>query len=156
MDTLLDSYITLDKFVKQQIITIRGYLECLGLCKKTQHHFNRHFQGKDYILYKTFVDNHRYIRMVEEADKMREITIIPLKKKPFIYIQVIRGNQYLDIYDHIKEYFVEENIINRTLIEFIVFEYMNIDLSNEDYNIHMFTHNAKLKIFDKFTEFNVE
>ena len=159
IDILIDFYITFDKYIKQQFPVVRGYLEYIGLCKKEKMISQKQFQGKNYILYKATIDNHKYIRIVEEVDEMPErndIEIIPLEKKPFIYVQVIRGNEYLDIYDFVKEYFVEGNTINRTLIEFIVWEHMKMDLSKEEYNIHMFTHSAKLIVYDKQTTFNID
>ena len=159
IENLLDAYIALDKYVKQHIPHIREYLEYLGLCKKENMIFQKNFRGKNFILYKRTLNDNTYIRMMEEMDEMPNVTDIqiePLEKKPFIYVQVIRGNEYIDIYDFVKAYFVKGNVIDRTLIEFIVWEHTQVDLSKDDYNIHMFTHDAKLKVYDKQTVFSMD
>lgn len=158
MNFLLDSYIVLHEYVKQTIPKVREYLEYIGLCKKYKSVHKRTFQGINYIVFKRNINKHVYFRVIEEFEKINnqnyvDMTIVPLDKKPFIYIHVIHGDQYLDIYDFMKGYFVKGNFINRNLLEFIVYEHLNIDLSKEDYKIHMFTNNAELQVYTKIDNF---
>lgn len=148
IQTLFDYYITCHKFIKSLYPFTRDILEYYGVCKKPNQWKQIHYNEKIMITYEEYINDIKYIKIVDIIHKQIENKIIPFEKKPFMYIQLVFNDTHQNIYDDIKPYFVNGNIINRELVEYIALHKYNMNLcQNEAYQIHVFTNDATLKIY---------
>ena len=152
-DYLIDMYIFVHKHVSTTLPVTREYLGNYISCLKPRKMKSVCFQNHSYVFLHDKVNENEYVKVLQQIHNDGN-ELKPLKTKPCIYLQVAYDKQCINIYDNVKKYFVEGNKITRELLEYIVYDEHNIDLSKYDnYKIHVFTNDSTFDIFDKSDKF---
>lgn len=148
IQTVIDSFIFCHKYIQSLYPMARDVLEYYSICKKPNKWKQLHYQNTLMITYEEYINNIKYIKIVNTIEKEKENKVVPFEKNPFMYIQIVFDDIQYSIYDEIKCYFVKENVLNRDLVEYIALNKYSINLHEyKNYQIHVFTNDATFKIY---------
>lgn len=152
-NTITDMYIFVYKYISELLPVVQNYVgNYIHFLKPTKIK-TICFQNNHYVFLHDKVNNKDYVKILTYISK-DDTQIIPLKTRPCIYLQVAYDKHCINIYDNVKKYFVDGNTITRELIEYIVYDEHQVDLSkHEDYKIHVFTNDSTFDIFGKTDKF---
>lgn len=150
---IMDMYIFVHKHVSTSVPIVREYLGNYISCLKPKKIKSVCFKNNNYVFLHDKVNEKEYVKVLQHVQN-DDVELKPLKTKPCIYLQVAYDKQCINIYDEVKKYFVEGNELTRELLEYIVYDEHNVDLSKyENYKIHVFTNDSTFDIFEKTDKF---